>query len=138
MKPVQPAELSALLDDELEIGRREEVEMALASDPALRAQFLTLKSADHQWRSAAHAASFQPQIDLGPQDSAQHPAFLITLGLIALIIVRFAPKFIDALPFGIVLHVVALLVLLHRLVVMLREQPMYPLTEQEGNYDRSV
>lgn len=47
----------------------------------------------------------------------------------ALIILRFAPKFIDVMTFGIALHVVALL-LLHRLVVVLHEQ--------ERSHDRPV
>jgi len=138
MKPVQPSELSALLDGELEVSRRQEVEAALASDATLQAQFLALKSADRQWRAAAHAASFQPQIDLKPRDSSRHSAVLITLGLLALIILRFAPKFIDAMTFGIALHVVALVVLLYQLVVMLLEQPKYSLTEQRENYNRPL
>src|SRR5690606_35931446 len=100
MKPVQPAELSALPAGELETSRKAEVEAALAGDPALQARFLALTSADQQWRAAAHAASFQPQIDLEPQGSTQRSAILITLGLLALLILRFAPKFIDVVTFG--------------------------------------
>lgn len=124
MKPVQPAELSALLDGELETSRKAEVEAALAGDPALQAQFLALKSADQRWRKAAHAASFQPQIDLGQQGSTLRSATLIVLAVIALIILRFAPKFIDVTTFGIALHIVALVVLLYQLVVMLNDQPV--------------
>lgn len=64
MKPVEEAELSALLDGELDAVRARQIEARMAEDPALRRAFEALASADAAWRTAAGAAAFSPQVRL--------------------------------------------------------------------------
>lgn len=62
MRPVEPAELSALLDGELSPDRADQVRQALATDPTLRRQFERLAALDVRWRSAAELAAFRPHV----------------------------------------------------------------------------
>ena len=62
MIPVQPEELSALIDGELDPQRTSELKAQIAADPALRASFEALRDLDNRWRAAARTAAFIPQI----------------------------------------------------------------------------
>lgn len=102
MKPVQAEELSALLDGELEPGRAREVEMQIAADPALRAEFEAMSEADAIWRASAGAAAFSPDVQL--PDGARSARWLAAFGLSigGLIVVRIVVKLAgwDAFAFG--------------------------------------
>jgi anti-sigma factor RsiW len=65
MSPLDPAELSALLDGELSPARAEEVRCSIAADPALRAVYDRLVGQDAQWKAGAAQLTFQPQATLG-------------------------------------------------------------------------
>lgn len=70
MRPIDPAELSALLDGELDASRAAEVRAALAGDAALRAQYEALAQADAQLRAFAASLELNPRIRLPPVDAA--------------------------------------------------------------------
>jgi anti-sigma factor RsiW len=64
MTPVQPEELSALIDGELDPQRADEVESQIAADPHLRATFETLRDLDERWRTAARTGALAPRVSL--------------------------------------------------------------------------
>lgn len=64
MTPIDPAELSALLDGELSAERAAVVRQALADDPALRAEYEAMLRCDTAWKAAAATARFTPQVSL--------------------------------------------------------------------------
>jgi anti-sigma factor RsiW len=112
MKPVEPAELSAFLDNELDGVRAAEVEAALASDSALRAEFNAVARADAECRSAAGTAAFSPDVRLSAKALPSGPWYLTAAVVGVLVAVRMLPKFSDALEFGFVLHGLALVIVL--------------------------
>jgi anti-sigma factor RsiW len=112
MKPVEPAELWAFLDGELDGVRAAEVEAALASNSELRAEFNTLARMDAEWRSAAAAAVFSPNVELSSRGVSARPWYLTVTVVVALVAVRMLPKFSDALEFGFILHGLALAIAL--------------------------
>ena len=116
MKPVQPEELSAFLDGELSLERSREVEMQIASDPTLRAEFEDLAGSDALWRTAAATASFEPAVRLpaGVNRLTWFVGFSALMG--ALIVLRLMPKLIEAPTFGFSLHAIALALLLTGIV----------------------
>jgi anti-sigma factor RsiW len=62
MRPIDPAELSAFIDGELDTQRTGEVRTALAADEALRARYEALAQADAHLRSLAAGAHLHPRI----------------------------------------------------------------------------
>jgi len=62
MNDWDPAELSALLDGELDSARTEKVEALIAADPGVRAEFERLAQADRRLRTIAEAALFRPEV----------------------------------------------------------------------------
>jgi anti-sigma factor RsiW len=64
MSDFDPAELSALLDGELDPARARALEALIAADPAVAAQFEQLKRTDARLRSAASDVAFRPAIRL--------------------------------------------------------------------------
>jgi anti-sigma factor RsiW len=59
---LDPAELSALLDGELDPARARQIEAMIAADPVLSEEFEQLKQADNKLRSLAGAAAFHPRV----------------------------------------------------------------------------
>ena len=122
MKPIEPAELSAYMDGELDPARAQEVEAALESSPALRSEFNRLVSADNSWRTAARTAAFRPDIRLEPNNrplplrSVLRAAGSITLLLAA----RVVPKLASTLEVELTLNAVALAIALIWIVRMTR------------------
>jgi anti-sigma factor RsiW len=106
MKPIEPAELSAYLDGELNSARAREVQIALADEPRLRADFNTLAEADIIWRAAAESANLRPGVQLLPQRRTAHAVSVLgMIGLVTLLVaVRLLPKMTDTLTWGVVLH----------------------------------
>lgn len=64
MTPLDPAELSALLDGELTPERAAVVRQALANDPVLRQQYEALANRDTSWKQTAATAAFRPRVSL--------------------------------------------------------------------------
>lgn len=113
MTPVLPEELSALMDGELDASRAREVEMQIANDPRLRAEFERLVEADERWRVAAASAAFSPTLRM-PQHAAASPssaAVVVALAL-GLTCLRMAPRWSDSLTLGFALHAAALALLI--------------------------
>jgi anti-sigma factor RsiW len=76
MTDLDPAELSALLDGELDPARGREVEALIAADPVLSAEFEQLKRADQRLKSLAEPAAFRPQIRWPAPEVRPVPAWL--------------------------------------------------------------
>ena len=118
MTPVQPEELSALLDGELSPERAAEIERRMASDPALRTAFEALSDLDARWRTAARTAVFTPVIARpAPQPGTWMAAAGIAAGLVVL---RLVVRAIDVEGLAFALQAVVLAALLAGLVRMVR------------------
>jgi anti-sigma factor RsiW len=122
VKPIEPAELSAYMDGELDPARAREVEGALESSPALRAEFNSLVSADNSWRMAARTASFRPGIRLQPTDAPLplRSVFRAAGFVILLLAARVVPKLASTLEVELILNAVALTIALTWIVRMTR------------------
>ena len=109
MKPIDPAELSALLDGELPADRAEEVRRAIAQDPALRRQYDRLAGMDADFRACASAAVFRPQVSIPA--AASVPELGIVPLAILMVVVRAAAKLLPAaLGIGVQIVVLVLIV----------------------------
>ncbi|MCX7011938.1 MAG: hypothetical protein NTW86_05120 [Candidatus Sumerlaeota bacterium] len=62
MKPIDPMELSALLDGELSPERADQVRRAIAQDELLRREYEELAALDADLRARAQAATFAPRV----------------------------------------------------------------------------
>lgn len=117
MMPIDPAELSGLLDGELDPERARQVQAAIAADPDLRTEFAALQEADRAWRNAAAGAGFPADVRV---PSGVAPIWrresLAAIGgvLISLFALRIATRFGNASKWEWVLlvHMVALAVIL--------------------------
>jgi anti-sigma factor RsiW len=90
MKPVDPAEVSAMLDGELSPERAEQVRHAIAEDEELRLMFDELSVVDRDLKAHAVAARFRPRISLSK--SASFPAVGVIGFTVAVLILRLAVK----------------------------------------------
>jgi anti-sigma factor RsiW len=105
--PIDPAELSALIDGELPPERARKVEALIAQDPALRAEFETLRGLDARWRANASAALFEPMVRL-PQAPAHFPLRRVAAVVVALILARIGGKFVEGMAPALLLNLAAL------------------------------
>jgi anti-sigma factor RsiW len=112
VNPIDPAELSAHLDGELDPGRAREVEAALASSPALRGEFNTLVNADNSWRTAARTASFRPGIRVQPANARVRSALRAAGSVVLLLVARVVPKLAGTLEGELILNGIALTIAL--------------------------
>jgi anti-sigma factor RsiW len=95
MSPIDPAELSALIDGELPPERAGEVRRALAADPELRAVYDRLVHLDGSWKAAAAGAAFPPRVALGTRPGISLAGIaLVAVGLLALrLVLKLLPPF---------------------------------------------
>ncbi len=112
MNPIEPAELSAYLDDELSPARAREVEAALRGSPALRAEFDALLEADERWRAAARSASFRPRIRLGGARLPEVPPLRAAGALALLLAARILPKLGSAWDLELIVNGIALVIVM--------------------------
>jgi hypothetical protein len=110
--PINDAEISAYIDDELDSARMQEVEQELVNDPVLRAQYEDLKTADRQWKSVASSLESQPSIVLPRESLTKNSIAAALLLLLAFLVLRFAPKFITLMSVGVIIHAIALALIL--------------------------
>ncbi len=96
MKPVDPAEVSALLDGELSPERAEQVRRAIAEDSELGCVFEELSAVHRDLITCAAAARFRPRISLAK--STSFPAVGVVGLALAMLILRLTIKL---LPFGV-------------------------------------
>lgn len=82
MNPLEPAELSALLDGELDPRRAAEIQALIAADPAVRAEYDSLRLADARLRTLAGPARFAPWVSLPAPSPRASPAWLAAPALI--------------------------------------------------------
>jgi anti-sigma factor RsiW len=117
MKPVDPAEISALLDGELPPSRAAEVRRAIAQSDSLRRAYEQLAAIDVDLKAYAAKAVFHPQLWIAEKPSGRD---LRLLGVALLLLaVRLAVKVVPAsIGLGLESVVLVLVVgwLLHRLV----------------------
>ena len=109
MKPVDPAEISALLDGELSPERTEEVRRAIAEDSQLRCVFENLSVVHRDLTDSAVAARFQPRISLAK--SARFPALGVLGFAVAMLVLRLMAKLVP-LGVGVVFQAAALALVL--------------------------
>lgn len=119
MKAIDPDELSAYLDGELDRERVLEIEAALNNDATLRAQLDDLASANRDWRVAARGAAFEPEVALAAAYPTSNWSWL-AMALLALIVVRLAPKLGDLFEWSLILHAAALCTTLPWVIRMAR------------------
>ena len=110
MTPIQPEELSALLDGELDPGRAREVEGQIAADPILYAEFEALSVADAAWRAAAASATFAPQVRLRVSPVGWLVGFATVIG--GLVVLRIIFKLTGSDAFAFSLPAISLALLL--------------------------
>jgi anti-sigma factor RsiW len=122
MKPIEPEELSAFVDGELDARRMREVEAALSTDPALRAAHKIIADADAAWRAAVTLGRFETTAQLMAHSWLQSPALTCAAALV-LVVVRALPKLSDALALSLLLQLPLLIALMVWVVVLTRNSP---------------
>jgi anti-sigma factor RsiW len=120
MTRVQPEELSALLDGELNPTRTREVEMQIAADPQLRGELQRLRESDARWRAAAATAAFQPAFRFGHASNRPGRFVAAATLLVTLTAVRIAAKLTDSLVLSFGVQAVVLVVLLAAIIWLAR------------------
>lgn len=116
MKPIDPMEVSALVDGELTPQRAAEVRQAIARDAALREIYEQFTMVDADLNRYAAASTFNPRVSLSSAIGTTRlylPHIILAL-LAARLIVKLTP-----LGFGITLQAVILLALLAWIVARL-------------------
>jgi anti-sigma factor RsiW len=105
-KPLEPHELSGLLDGELDPNRAAEVRRAVDADTELRAEFDHLSTLDRAWSLAAARAAFRPKVILPTsRGTPTRQAVALALSLAVLLAIRFLPKMMDfPLAFAVAAH----------------------------------
>jgi hypothetical protein len=122
MEPINPEELSAYLDGELDANRAREVKTAIENDAAIRQAYQIIAEADSAWRSAAQSAGFRPKITIPSRFALGSPASMCT-AILCLLIVRALPKLSDALTWGLMLQGIALGGMMVWVVVLASKSP---------------
>ena len=122
MRPIEPEELSAFVDGELDAQRMREVEVAIANDPAVRRALETIADADSAWRLAAKSARFQPSVRLPTRSWLRSPA-LGGASVLVLLLIRVLPKLSDAMAAGLLMQLPVLIALMIWVIVLTRKAP---------------
>jgi anti-sigma factor RsiW len=93
MKPVDPAEISALLDGELSDQRAAEVRRAIARDESLRQAYEQLAALDGDLKACAAEVMFRPRLSTVEARNlpAAHVLSLAVLALMVRLAVRLLP-----------------------------------------------
>jgi anti-sigma factor RsiW len=90
MKPIDPAEVSALVDGELPPDRAKEVRLAIADDQSLHRVYRELLAMDADLKLAAAQAAFQPRVVL-PGAAGNFGAGMFVAGVV-LVLLRVVMK----------------------------------------------
>ncbi len=70
MKPIDPSEISTLLDGELSKEREEQVRRAIAEDPVLQREYELLAGLHTEWLAKAREARFCPDVAIPVERNA--------------------------------------------------------------------
>jgi anti-sigma factor RsiW len=90
MRPIDPAEISALIDGELPPERVQEVRRAIAEDASLRRVYDELAAMDAKLTASAARAMFQPEVVLPGAVTGDSSRVFLTA--ILLVVLRLAMK----------------------------------------------
>ncbi len=120
MNPIDPAELSAYLDDELSPARAREVEAAMRDSPALRAELDALLEADKKWRAAVRSASFRPRIRLRNAATPKVSPYRAAGALALLVAARVLPKLGSAWDVELIVNGITLVIVMVWVIRMTR------------------
>jgi anti-sigma factor RsiW len=113
MKDWDPAELSALLDGELNSVRTKELEALIAADPGVRAEFERLELADRRLRAIVEAAVFRPELRWPKAAPAPRPARAwLALGFTVILLAWAAGKLAPTMTAALVVNAASLVLLL--------------------------
>ncbi len=116
-EPIEPHELSGLLDGEVTPQRAEEIRRLMEEDAGLRAEFERLKRFDKAWSTAASQAAFRPDVILPPQVKAQAPWLTrLVPALCVLLVARLLSKLDSTFMLSVTVHATLLLLLIAALV----------------------
>ncbi|MFB3891447.1 MAG: hypothetical protein ACE15C_05415 [Phycisphaerae bacterium] len=115
-KPIEPRELSGLIDGELDAARALEVLQAVATDGALKTELAELKRSDHAWSSAAAKAWFAPKAALPSPGRRPGRAAMTAAGVLLLAAAWIMPKLVLAPAIMVVVHATALAITMAVLV----------------------
>lgn len=143
MIEVQPEELSALLDGELDPARAAQVRAQIEQDPQLRQEFANLSANDAAWRAAAiPATDFAPAVTLPVHAAAQSPAgdakggwlpaLAVATGI--LIAVRTVLKLSGSDALGLALPLASLLLLIPLVVWLAQADPRDAANTHSGEH----
>jgi hypothetical protein len=116
VKPIEPEEISGLLDGELTQQRADEVRRAIGEDESLGAIYRRLAAMDKDLKRCAEAAMFEPRVSIAdtPTTRGIELAYVTVLLLAARALVKFLPFAV-----GIGLETVALVLVVSWVIVRL-------------------
>ena len=97
MKPIDPAEISAFLDSELDPERTEEVRQAISCDAVLRQVHDGLLAVDGDLKAYAVTLKFRPQVAIDYPWARRHVRLLQVAVLMLLLVLRVSMKFAPAI-----------------------------------------
>jgi anti-sigma factor RsiW len=119
MSDLDPAELSAFLDGELDPVRAAQVAAIIESDEAARDGYESLKEGDAQWRSMARSVAFRPRVKW-PRPAPAFPAFpaWAAAALLFILVASFAAKLTGAMAQSLALNTLSLLALVSVFLVV--------------------
>ena len=107
MTQLEPAELSAYLDGEVDAARALEIAAIIAASPSLADELDTLSRHDAAWRMSARSATFHPVVRLRASGTARLSAPYITALVGLLMVIGVAAKTQESFFFAIAANVVA-------------------------------
>jgi anti-sigma factor RsiW len=111
MSDLDPAELSAFLDGELDEPRAVQVGAIIASDERVRADYELLMRADARWRSMARRADFRPRVRWPTPAKQSIPAWVLA-PLLLIPFASVAGKLSGAMIDSLMLNTLSLVVLI--------------------------
>ena len=122
MRPIDPAELSALLDGELSVERAGQVRRAIAEDETLRREYEEIAALDVEFKAYAEAAAFRPRVSMAATTAPRISLLPLVVGLLLLRVLLKSTPFLVAT--GLEVVVLAFLVgwVLQRLVVAAEQE----------------
>lgn len=114
--------LSALLDGELDAREAARVRARIAADPELSREFEILKRMHERLGEAAEQLAFMPDIALPQAERGAVGAWMTGAAvMMALLCVRFLPKFVDLALVGIALQIAACAAVAFVIIKMARQ-----------------
>lgn len=121
MNELDPLELSALLDGELDARRAAEVKALIAADAGVRAQYESLRRVDARLRSMAGPARFEPRVLL-PKPSLGTSAAWLAAPALVIPSAWMVGKLTEAMSTAVAFNGLSLVVLIASLSLLARRE----------------